>query len=79
MVKTGALEKYLAHFRACMHRCFYEIILENRACKAYFDLEAGPGAMTKEEGAGMCNEVVREWAARIRTRWPNAKQDCKAM
>jgi hypothetical protein len=57
------------------HRCFYEIIRENRACKAYFDLEAFPGAMTKEEGAYMCNEVVRKSAARIRARWPSGKQE----
>jgi hypothetical protein len=58
------------------HRCFYEIIREDRPCKAYFDLEAAPGAMTKEEGATMCDAVVRAWAARIRTRWPNAEQVC---
>jgi hypothetical protein len=31
--------------------------------------------MTKEEGAHMCNEVVRKWAARIRARWPRAEQE----
>ena len=58
------------------HRCFYEIIRENRPCKAYFDLEAAPGAMNKEEGASMCEAVTRAWAARIRTRWPIAEQEC---
>ena len=31
--------------------------------------------MTKEEGAYMCNEVVRKWAARIRARWARVEQE----
>jgi hypothetical protein len=71
--KTGAFGAFqsvyafiLQFLEIAPHRCFYEIIREDRPCKAYFDLEAAPGAMTKEEGATMCDAVVRAWAARIR-------------
>ena len=57
-------------------RCFYEIIREERACKAYFDAEAEPGAMNAEEGQIMCHRLVVAWAARIRQKWPQAEQQC---
>jgi hypothetical protein len=58
------------------NRCFYEIIRENRPCKAYMDLEADAGAMTAEEGKAMCEAVIREWNQRVRHRWPSAIVEC---
>ena len=58
------------------HRCFYEIIRENRPCKAYFDLEAAPGAMSAADGAHMREQVILAWAVQVRTRWPQAEKDC---
>ncbi len=42
------------------NRCFYEIIRQNRPCKAYIDLEDEPGALTAEEGEAICQAVIRE-------------------
>ncbi len=42
------------------NRCFYEIIRNDRPCKACLDLEADAGAMTEGEGQEMCNAVIRE-------------------
>ncbi len=42
------------------NRCFYEIIRQDRPCKAYLDLEADAGAMTAREGQAMCDTVIRE-------------------
>ena len=58
------------------NRCHYEIIRENRPCKAYMDLEAEAGAMTAEEGKAMCNAVMREWNRRVCERCPAAIRDC---
>ena len=57
-------------------RCFYEIIREDRPCKAYFDLEVEPGVMNPSQGAVLCQQVTAEWAERIRTKWPQALQQC---
>ena len=57
-------------------RCFYELIRENRPCKAYFDLEAEPGSMSSAQGTALCQQVIDEWAARIRERWPQALEQC---
>jgi len=57
-------------------RCFYEIIREGCPCKAYFDLEVEPGVMDRLQGAALCEQVVLEWAARVRAKWPQAIQQC---
>lgn len=58
------------------NRSYYEIIRENRPCKAYMDLEAEAGAMSAEEGKTMCEAVIREWNRRVRERWPVAVREC---
>ena len=58
------------------NRCYYEIIRENRPCKAYMDLEAEAGAMSAEEGKAMCEAVIREWNRRLLKRWPVAVREC---
>ena len=58
------------------NRCFYEIIRQDRPCKAYLDLEADAGAMTEQEGQAMCDAVIREWKGRISSRWPSIVKQC---
>lgn len=58
------------------NRCFYEIIRTDRACKAYFDLEAAPGVWDKETGWEKCKAVMRAWEERVQERWPSARQEC---
>ena len=57
-------------------RCFYEVIREGRACKAYFDLEADPGVMSAQQGHDMCQQVIQAWEVQIRSRWPQAVGMC---
>ena len=57
-------------------RCFYELIREGRPCKAYFDLEVEPGVMDARGGELMCQQVTKEWACRVRRRWPLAENQC---
>jgi hypothetical protein len=57
-------------------RCFYELIREGRPCKAYFDLEVEPGIMDAGSGEILCQQVIKEWACRIRSRWPLAENQC---
>ena len=58
------------------NRCFYEIIRADRACKAYFDLEAAPGIWDKETGWEKCKAVMKAWEARVQERWPPARIEC---
>ncbi len=58
------------------NRCFYEIICQDRPCKAYLDLEADAGAMTAREGQAMCEAVIQEWRWCINSRWPKVTEQC---
>ena len=41
-----------------------------------FDLEVEPGVMSPDQGAALCQQVIAGWAERIRTKWPQALQQC---
>ena len=69
--------EFVTNFLEISHnRCFYEIIRQDRPCKAYLDLEADAGAMTAREGQAMCDAVISEWKRRIINRWPMVIQQC---
>ena len=58
------------------NRCFYEIIREGRACKAYFDMEAEPGVWDEQKGKDKCKQAIELWTKQIQHRWPEASSKC---
>jgi hypothetical protein len=50
--------------------CFYEVIRESRACKAYFDMEAEPGIWTEQQGRDKCQLVVKMLENQVQHQWP---------
>ena len=73
----GSVQEFITQMlQGAPTRCFYEIIRAERACKAYFDLEAEAGAMTPEQGHAMCQRVITAWEQHMQSTRPLAVATC---